>query len=268
MLREAELNREGRASADELRAYDLFLRGIAAIDTFSKEGNERGRPLIEQALLLDPGYGRAWGKLAFSHIFDFSARWSANPAASLEKAIATAEAGVRAAPSSSWAHWALGSALSFKGRLVEAREAYERAIAINPNEADVVCDYGWLLGYLGDTRAGIERIGEAIRLNPHHPDWYMWNLGQVRFLAGDYEGAIQALKRASPDFPPNHLFMAASYALLGRDTEARAEVAEALRLSPTLTLANADGGRPFRPEDRQRFLEALRQAGVPEPPRR
>lgn len=265
VLREAELSREGRASPDELRAYDLFLRGIAAIDSFSKEGNARGRPLIEQALALDPSYGRAWGKLAFSHIFDFSARWSEDPTGSLDKAIAIAEAGVRAAPGSSWAHWALGSALSFKGRLAEAREAYEQAVALNPNEADVVCDYGWLLGYLGDTKAGLERIAQAIRLNPHHPDWYMWNLGQVRFLAGDYVGALQALKRASPDFPPNHVFAAASHALLGREAEARAEVAAALKLSPSLTLANADGGRPFRPEDRERFLRALRQAGLPEP---
>jgi adenylate cyclase len=264
VLKEAELQRDGRASADELRAYDLFLRGIAAIDTFSKEGNERGRPLIEQALALDPGYGRAWGKLAFSHIFDFSARWSADPAGSLDKAIATAEAGVRAAPGSSWAHWALGSALSFKGRLVEAREAYEQAVALNPNEADVICDYGWLLGYLGDTRAGLDRIGEAIRLNPHHPDWYMLNLGQVRFLAGDYEGAIQALKRASPDFPPARLFTAASHALLGREAEARAEIETALRLSPTLTVANFLESRPFRRADRELLAGALRKIGLPE----
>jgi adenylate cyclase len=147
---------------------------------------------------------------------------------------------------------------------VDAREAYERAVALNPNEADVVCDYGWLLGYLGDTQAGLDRISQALRLNPHHPDWYMWNLGQVRFLAGDYEGAIQALKRASPDFPPAHLFAAASYTLRGHEAEAQSEVAAALRLSPTLTLANADGGRPFRPEDRVRFLGALRRAGLPE----
>ena len=72
-------------------------------------------------------------------------------------------------------------------------------------------------------------------------------------------------RRAWPDYPPARLFAAASHALLGREAEARAEVAAALRLSPTLTLANADGGRPFRPEVRERYLEALRRAGLPEP---
>jgi TolB-like protein/class 3 adenylate cyclase len=267
VLREAELGRVGQLSDDELRAYDLFLRGITAVDTFSKEGNERGRSLLEQAVALDLRYGRAWGKLAWTHIIDFNARWSADPVASLEKGIATAEAGVRADPSSAWPQWSLGAALSFKGRLAEAREAYERAITLNPNDADVICDYGWLLAYLGEPQVGQKHIAEAMRLNPRYPDWYLFNLGQVSYLAGDYEGAIRALVRASPDFPPVRVFMAASHAMLGRDAEARAEIAAALKLNPTLTLANADdGGGPFRPEDLERFLAALRRAGLPDPP--
>ena len=52
--------------------------------------------------------------------------------------------------------------------------------------------------------------------------------------AGRYEEALVALKEAltrNPNFLPAHLDLAVSYSELGREEEAQAEVAEAIRIN-------------------------------------
>jgi len=85
-------------------------------------------------------------------------------------------------------------------------------------------------------------------------------------LAGWYEEAIAALQNATirnPKFPSPHLHLAVSYSELGRDAEARAEVAELRRLSPTYSLEGVRRVMPFKdPVELERYLAALRKAGL------
>ena len=47
---------------------------------------------------------------------------------------------------------------------------------------------------------GIDRIREAMRLNPYHPEWYWVNLGSVLYEAGKYADAAEAFGRVTgPD---------------------------------------------------------------------
>ena len=39
---------------------------------------------------------------------------------------------------------------------------------------------------------------EAMRLNPSHPKWYLGLLGIAQYIAHDYEGAVETLKKMSP----------------------------------------------------------------------
>ncbi|UXN58509.1 hypothetical protein [Phyllobacterium zundukense] len=41
----------------------------------------------------------------------------------------------------------------------------------------------------------IEQVRKALRLNPHWPGWYYWMLGQAQYAIGDYNSAIQTLRR-------------------------------------------------------------------------
>jgi hypothetical protein len=63
--------------------------------------------------------------------------------------------------------------------------------------------------------------------------------------------------------------LVASYGQLGRIDEARAAVAEELRIDPELTLAKvereiASVNPNFNPDFRDRYLDGLRKAGLPE----
>ncbi len=59
------------------------------------------------------------------------------------------------------------------------------------------------------------------------------------------------------------MMMTVVYSLSGRDEEARAEAAEVLRIQPKFTLEKLEKKLTYkREEDREKFLDALRKAGL------
>src|SRR5262245_16629486 len=77
------------------------------------------------------------------------------------------------------------------------------------------------------------------------------------------EHYLQSATLRNPNFPPPHLHLLVSYSELGRDAEARAELAELRRLIPNYSLGGARRGLPFKnPADLERYLTALRKAGL------
>jgi tetratricopeptide (TPR) repeat protein len=85
-------------------------------------------------------------------------------------------------------------------------------------------------------------------------------------LAGRYEEAATASKKLlvrNPNFLPAHLQLANCYAQMGRLDEARAEVAEVLRIAPHFSLEVLRQSFPFKdPAVLERELDAWRQAGL------
>ena len=68
-------------------------------------------------------------------------------------------------------------------------------------------------------------IEKARRLNPKSSPFYEFALGQAYFVLEDYDRAILAFKRGaalSGTFPPNHVYLCTTYALLGLEDEMRA----------------------------------------------
>ena len=115
----------------------------------------------------------------------------------------------------------------------------------------------------GSPEEGLENIKKAMRLNPHRPEWYSWNLGIAHFAAGDYGNAIGALSPLTIDALQVHTLLAASYAHLGRLEEAKAEIGKVLRIKPDASLSGSELGYKTL-SNRQDYLEGLRKAGLPE----
>ena len=95
------------------------------------------------------------------------------------------------------------------------------------------------------------------------------------YLARRYDGAKVMLTKLSSDLPRKYSCLAASFAQLGHDTEARAAAEEFRNLmNPKLVslLGNDDEKwrdhwanifSIFAPEDLEHLLEGLRKAGLP-----
>jgi adenylate cyclase len=94
----------------------------------------------------------------------------------------------------------------------------------------------------------------------------LFSVGNAYTLAGRYQEAIAPLQQVLTRYPNilgPHLHLAAAYSELGKETEARAEAAEVLRLNPQFSLEVHRQRAPIKdPAVLERQLAALRKAGL------
>jgi tetratricopeptide (TPR) repeat protein len=119
-----------------------------------------------------------------------------------------------------------------------------------------------LCGRLNDALVDIQT---ALRLNPHPPGWYYWFLGQVQYLNGQYEQAVQTLRREETYRAPSRRTLAASLAQLGRLDEARHEAAMFMANNQHFTIRSWVESQGFRDQAAcQHFVDGYRKAALPE----
>src|SRR4030095_1485750 len=98
----------------------------------------------------------------------------------------------------------------------------DRAIELNPNDADVLAHAALCRCFLGDPAQGLTMATKAMRLNPHYPNWYVGSAGLALFMLERYTEALELMARtpdATVDVPA---YQAAAYALTGDVAKAAA----------------------------------------------
>jgi adenylate cyclase len=254
-------------TTDSLEAYDAYLRGQEYYRRLTPEANIQARRLYEQAIALDPQYAEAYSVLGWTHFAEWIMQWSQDPAQSLDRAFDLAQRAVVLDDSLPMAHRILGIVSLWRNKQHDhAIAEAERAITLDPNDADAYASLGWILSLSGRPEEAIGLVEKALRLNPHDRFFYSYYLGLAYRLTGQNEEALVALKRSltgNPNFWPPHLFLALVYSELGREEEARTETAEVLRISPHVSLEVLRQRYPVKdPADLERFLDSLRKAGL------
>ena len=265
-LTAAERGRGPTQDTDNLEAYDYLLRGRGQLLSATKQGNAEARRMFEKARALDPAYASAHARLAQAHTQEMMQGWSESPAESLDRAYAFSEQALALDDSSPLVHGVLAYVCLWRREHARAVAEAERAIALDPNNADSYTALASILTFAGEPEKSLPLMERAMRLNPHYLGEYMAALGHAHFVMRRYEDAVAAFKRGivrNPDFMPNHLLLAASYAKLGKQAEAQAEVAESKRLSPRISGWMAAAMLPYRrPGDLDHVRDALQWAGL------
>ncbi len=136
--------------------------------------------------------GMIFGVYKSSKALPASAPGSVNPDAGRAGMLARLEERVRANPRDVEAWIQIGH-INFDNQQYKAAiEAYEKALAINPQNAPVLTDLGIMYRRSGDPREAVRRFDQAIAVDPKLENAH-FNKGIVlRYDLKDREGAIQA----------------------------------------------------------------------------
>jgi adenylate cyclase len=135
-------------------------------------------------------------------------------------------------------HATTGILRRVQNRLTESRTELEMAVALDQSNSWAYYQLGVTLMYLGQPEAGIPNIERAMRLHPRGMADYYWGLGACHLLLGHVDEAIELLRKARAVNPRPYFinqWLAAALGLKGDLDEARAALAEMLRIKPELT---------------------------------
>ena len=167
---------------DNTAAYDAYLHGLAAdqLTEYSRESSARSRGYYQQAVELDPNFAEAWRRLAQTisiYYFNEPDRTPADLAAMRDAAAAVA----RLKPDSSDAWLAQGYYL-YRGLrdLPSALQAFAKADAREPNNADTLSAMAYVERRLGDMPQALAHVTRALAINPKDPNL---SSNQGEFLA-------------------------------------------------------------------------------------
>lgn len=260
--------RPDRAGVRSFQAFDRFLLGMQSFDLFTRESVVHARELFLETIQLDPQYAKALAKLAWTHIIDVLYGWSSSEERSWELAWEFANRAVVSDDDEPWGHWARAGCYVNQRQHDRAITEFEHAIALNPNDADVLSDMAWCLSYAGRAKDAIELALRAIRLNPHYPSWYSLQLGAIYFDARLYEKAVATFEALpSLETALARLYLAASYAALDQVNDARQTLDTAREIDSRVTISHWTSPQqaPYRRhEDVEHFRHFLAKAGVPQ----
>ena len=270
-LEQAEIERSKRKPTDSLDAYDYYLRGIACVHRWSREGSTEALRLFNKAIELDSDFAAAYGMAARCYSQRKVSGWMTdrqNEAAEAERLARQAAELGRDDPI---ALCAAGMALAYVvGDLDEGAALIDRALSLNPNLAWAWLFSGWVRVWLGQPEVAIEHEAKAMRLSPHDSAFFNMQAATAlaHFFAGRYVEALSWVERAIRA-QPNHIIAlctaAATSALLGRDGEAKTTLVRLRQLDPALRISNLEEVIPIRqPEHFAIWAEGLHKAGLPE----
>jgi len=254
-------------------SMDLYFQGVQQFNKGGVPNIEAARGYFERAVALDPTnidalVGAARADVLVGAIFTTEHR-----AERLAEAEALLIKGISIAPRNYWAHLWLGFIQIQTNRASRAIGELEQALSLNRNLGAAHAWMGQAKITMGRAEEAEAHLNEAFRLSPNDAVAFIWThiRGLTKLHLGADEEAVALFRRsvdASRNYPLNHFYMAAALANLGRLEEAQAEVNAGRALAPNYSIARflsmAESDNPTYLKQRERILEGLREAGVPE----
>lgn len=263
-----ERQRAQRRTTEHLDAWSQFQRGLTAYYLSTERGLRSAASLFDKATELDPNFATAYAYAAASRnrlILNFGAQDSDTLIAEVKERL---DAALDLDPQDVVALFVTGVLESLRGNHNLAIDRVEQAIALNPNSAYSHGILGFVLRRAERPEDAIEAIDRALRLSPYDPatSMFLSNKTGALFEIGRYADCAECGRRAISvpgAHSGAHLTTAAALVLLGRHEEAR-EVLDNLKARfPNYSFAwNPRAVENSKSTIYQRRLEIVQNAGL------
>ena len=169
---QAQVQAAEKGGTKNVEAHEAYLQGRFFLNRHSEKETDQARAAFEHAVELDPEFALAWAGLAQTHVWD---------------CMYATEGGQK----------------EFNEHLAAARDAVERALALEPDLPDALFpkatietnfDYNW--------KGAAETLRKALALAPQDPALLMW-AGNLAGARGETRQGIDLFRRAVALDPVN-----------------------------------------------------------------
>ena len=194
------------ARTSDLAAYESFLHARQLYRDRGQANLELAAAMLTETLARDPEYGPGWTLLAgvygVMHAYrqgapELRVRWNA-------LSVETARRAITINPADAQAHAFLGSALAHNWNWIEGLEMLDRAVALAPNDPDVLDTAAQILRKVGYGAEALELSEHAVALDPQAAI-YRNTFANALALQGRFEES-DAQFRAAIDIDPGLRF--------------------------------------------------------------
>ena len=259
-------------SPDEMR---LTIQGLQRFLTYSPQGHKDAERLWGEVFENNPEIGMGNLMMGWLHFQKIVMGWTKNPKQNIALARQFSEK----------AHSIMGDGNSLTllalldamtGNCKGAIEKAERAVEIDPSAGDATALAGGTLLQCGRPKKAAALFKLAIRLQPYHPKWMPNGLGKSLLAHGEYDEAEEVLSAIIQSDTKNvherikALTRLTVTSVFKEDFEKAKDYLKQLKkLAPNFSIATAKAndlsrGKMADQEFMQRYLDALRQLGIPE----
>jgi adenylate cyclase len=265
-----ERQRARRKPIESLDAWESYQRGMWHAYHFTATENAEAQSLFRRAIERDPNFAPGHAGLAFALYLSVMLGFGDDAASVSAVASEAARQAIMLDPDDAFAQATVGRIHLMGGDHEAAVSAHEKALALNPNYASAHYGLGFALIYSGRLEEGLLAVDNAIRLSPRDP--LLWGFltikGHAYLNMNRYEEALKWFRAAQRQPNPGvraHLFEAVALAHLGRVDEAQQTLRRVYAIKPDFGADFVEATtKMMNPSNAERIIDGLRKAGMPE----
>ena len=215
----------GSLGTSNTDAHDAYLQGLSFYLRNTPADNARAETHFKRAVELDPGFNRGYTSLA--KVYYKGREWEYGTAMALwwRKAIFRAYRALAKNTDENIAdaHVIRSQMALHKHQLGVALLEAEQALRLNANDVDALKAKAGALIYSGQYEEGRKLANRIIRIDPVVIAEPLYLIGLSQFATGNYDEAVDYIKRAIENAPATKMYirlLAAAYGKLGMGKEA------------------------------------------------
>lgn len=261
---EVQTKREASAAWD---AYTCTLKFFDYRANITRERHLATRRCLEATLAVQPADASAWAMLAMLHFDESRASFNrrGDGSRALSDALSAARKAVAIDDSNPRAWEALSLALYFNQDVPGGRAAAERALALAPNDPEILGEIAARIATAGEWNQGHAMLLRAVQLNPGNAGYYSVHLAFIEYMQNNLQSAAQRIRDSNINiYPLRYMIEALIQAELGNMELAAAAREKFVQMQPEFLIGLEEelAKRNMQPQDRARVRQGLIKAGM------